>query len=289
MNLDGLYTETTVIWDNQLTRDQLIINGRSAETFARDRVSTHLDFIRRRLGLSAHAQVKSANNFPMGAGIASSASSFAALTVAAVAAAGFELLERELTTIARLGSGSASRSIPAGFVEWYAGATHEESYAVSFAPPNYWELTDIIAIISDEHKAVISSDGHRSANSSDLQSARVVGAVERFETCKQAVLSRNFETFAEVVERDSNLMHAVMMTSRPPLFYWQPATLMVMETIRRWRAEGLEVCYTLDAGPNVHCICLRNSIELVSQRLRTMSGVVDIRVANVGGPATVIA
>jgi diphosphomevalonate decarboxylase len=225
----------------------------------------------------------------MGAGIASSASSFAALTVAAVAAAGANLSERELTTIARLGSGSASRSIPTGFVEWYTGTKHEDSYATSFASPDHWELIDVIAIISSEHKSVTSSDGHSSAKTSDLQDARVAGVIERFTICKEAILGRDFETFAEVVERDSNLMHAVMMTSRPPLFYWQPATLTVMDHIRRWRSEGIHVCYTLDAGPNVHCICLRDSVDIVSQRLQSLSGVQSIRIANIGGPATLIA
>lgn len=288
INLEGVYTHTTVTWDEQLANDQLVINQTPAEPKAVTRVSAHLDYIRNRLGITAFAQIRSANNFPMGAGIASSASSFAALTVAAVAAAGTNLSERELSTIARLGSGSASRSIPTGFVEWHTGTTHEESYAVSFASPDHWELVDVIAIISSEHKSVTSSEGHPSAKTSELQDARVAGAVERFNTCKQAILNRDFETFAEVVERDSNLMHAVMMTSRPPLFYWQPATLTIMDHIRHWRAEGINACYTLDAGPNVHCICLRDSVDIVSQRLQELSGVQSIRVAAIGGPATVI-
>jgi diphosphomevalonate decarboxylase len=289
INLDGLHTNTTVIWDERLASDELFINQAPAESKALNRVSAHLNYIRDRLGITSFAQVRSVNNFPMGAGIASSASSFAALTVAAVAAAGGNLSEKELTTIARLGSGSAARSIPTGFVEWHTGTKHEDSFAASFAPPDHWELIDVIAIISSEHKSVTSSEGHPSAKTSDLQDARVAGAIKRFNTCKQAIFDRDFETFAEVVERDSNLMHAVMMTSRPPLFYWQPATLTVMDHIRHWRAEGVNVCYTLDAGPNVHCICLRDSVDVVSQRLQALSGVQSIRVAKIGGPAKLIA
>jgi len=288
MNLEGVYTETTVKWDDKLDPDQLLLNEFPIRGSALDRVVTHLDYIRKRVGIKMRASVESKNNFPMGAGIASSASSFAALTLAAVTATGATISERELTTIARLGSGSASRSIPGGFVEWRTGRNHEESYASSFATSDYWDLIDVIAIVSSEHKTVGSSAGHQSANTSDLQSARVSGAIDRFETCKQAILSRNFELFAEVVERDSNLMHAVMMTSVPPLFYWQPATLAVMNHVRQWRDEGLSVCYTLDAGPNVHCICLRNSAQLVSERLKSLSGVEDIRIAGVGGPARII-
>ncbi len=288
MNLDGIYTETQVRWDDTLTSDELVLNTQPTTGQALARVSEHLTFIRNRLAITSFAHVESANNFPMGAGIASSASSFAALTLAAIKATGGDLSEAELTSIARLGSGSASRSIPSGFVLWHMGDSHETSYAESFAMPDYWDLVDVIAIISGEHKAVGSRQGHTSANTSDLQIARVNGAGERLKICQQAILSRDFGTFADVVEYDSNLMHAVMMTSRPPLFYWLPTTLTVMDAVRHWRANGVNVCYTLDAGPNVHCICLRADAELVADDLRQINGVLAVRTASVGGSAHLI-
>jgi diphosphomevalonate decarboxylase len=287
MNLDGVFTRTSVQWDETLEGDCLILNGREDNGDALKRVSQHLDILRRSAGIEGYACVESVNNFPMGAGIASSASSFAALTVAAAAAAGLNLSERELTTLARLGSGSAARSIPSGYVIWHTGETHEESFAESIAAPDYWELVDVIAIVSEEHKAVGSKQGHTSARTSDLQAARVQGAFERFEICQRALLERDFTTFAEVVERDSNLMHAVMMTSRPPLFYWLPATLAVMEQVRRWRTDGLKVCYTLDAGPNVHCICLAADADQVADALTRVSGMKDVRRASAGGGAVI--
>lgn len=288
MNLNGLYTQTTVIWDEDLPGDSFHFNGAEEAGRGLERVSAHLDIIRERLGTASSARVVSANNFPTGAGIASSASAFAALTLAAVTAAGAALDERELTTLARLGSGSAARSIPAGFVEWHTGDTHEDSYAESVAAPDYWDIVDVIAVVSAEHKTVGSYQGHHSAATSDLQAARVAGAEERLRVCREAILSRDFATFAEVVERDSNLMHAVMMTSRPPLFYWQPATLAVMEQVRRWRAQGLNVCYTLDAGPNVHCICVRSDAAEVSEGLQNLSEVIEVRTAQAGGAAQII-
>ncbi len=288
MNLGGLYAETVVSWLEAGGGDSFRLNGRDERGAALERVSAHLDALRRRLGVDSPARVESSNNFPTGAGIASSAAAFAALTVAAVAAAGATLSERELTTLARLGSGSAARSVPTGFVEWHAADTHEGSYAESIAEPDAWELVDVIAVVSREHKPVGSSAGHRSANTSDLQAARVAGAEARLETCKQAVLDRDFAAFAEVVEHDSNLMHAVMMTSRPPLFYWLPPTLTIMDSVRRWRAEGLQVCYTLDAGPNVHCICARSDAEEVSNRLHALSEILDVLHAPPGANATVI-
>lgn len=288
MNLEGIYTETRVSWDPELSSDGLMLNGEMASGYALERVSAHLDLIRERIGLSDKAQVISSNNFPTGAGIASSASAFAALTLAATTAAGLSLTERELSTLARIGSGSASRSIPAGFVEWHKADTHEGSFSESIAGTEHWNLVDVIAIVSTAHKAVGSREGHPSADTSDLQPARVANARLRLDVCKQALFERNFRTFAEVVEHDSNLMHAVMMTSRPPLFYWLPATLAIMAQVRQWRADGLAVCYTLDAGPNVHCLCLKQDVEQVRSGLLEMQGVEEVRLAGPGGAAEIL-
>jgi diphosphomevalonate decarboxylase len=288
MNLDGLYAQTSVLWGDTQSEDVFILNDAEQSGESLRRVSAHLDILRKRLNISSSAEVRSSNNFPIGAGIASSAAAFAALTVAGVAASGEKLSERELTTLARIGSGSACRSVPTGFVEWHKGETHEESFANSIATPDHWELVDVIAVVSKAHKNVGSKVGHRSARTSDLQQARIDGAQARFDQCKAAILARDFASFADVVEEDSNLMHAVMMTSRPPLFYWLAPTLSIMEHVRHWRADGVQVCYTLDAGPNVHCICVREAAEFVSQQLKAMSEVLDVRVANVGQGAVII-
>jgi diphosphomevalonate decarboxylase len=287
MNLDGLYTETTVTWNDDLTHDELVLNGEVAAPRAIERVEAHLDALRERTGITGFAHIISSNNFPMGAGIASSASAFAALTAAAITAAGMRLSERELTTLSRLGSGSAARSIPGGFVEWHTAQTHSESFAESIAGPEYWDIVDIIAIVSGTHKTVVSQQGHRSAHTSDLQTARLAGAAKRVEICKAAILERNFSTFVDVLEQDSNLMHAVMMTSKPPLFYWLPETLTVMDAVRRWRANGLQVGYTLDAGPNVHCICIRHDADQVISGLKMLSDNIEIRIAQPGGPTVI--
>jgi diphosphomevalonate decarboxylase len=289
MNLDGLFTETTVIWDDAQEKDTLVLNNQAEEGQPLTRVVKHLNRIREDIpNLPKYATVISTNNFPMGAGIASSASSFAALTVAAVSAAAITLPEKTLSVLARLGSGSASRSIPAGFVEWHKGTDHESSYAESIAPPDYWDLVDVIAVVSVSHKKVGSTEGHQSAHTSDLQPGRLAHIDKRLKVCKEALLRRDFQSFAEVVEEDSNLMHSVMMTSHPPLFYWQPASISIMQSVKHWRDEGLQVCYTLDAGPNVHCICIRKDVTQVIDRLKTLSGILDIRVAGAGRGAHLV-
>jgi diphosphomevalonate decarboxylase len=287
MNLAGLETVTTVEFRPGLAEDEVVIGGEAQAGAAKARVSAHLDHIRARAGLTTRARVTSRNNFPAGAGIASSASAFAALTVAGAAAAGLTLTERELSALARLGSGSAARSIPAGFVEWQLGDAPEASFAFSVAPPDYWALRDVVAVISKAHKAVGSTGGHALAGTSPLQAARVASAPERLRVCREALLARDFAALAEVVEADSNLMHAVMMTSTPPLYYWEPMTLGIMKAVREWRAEGVPVCFTIDAGPNVHCLCPAEAAPEVERRLRTL-GVTEILTAGAGGGARLV-
>jgi len=285
MNLDGLFTRTTVTFSASLETDSLRINERSVFGPGLDRVTHMLDLIRALAKIDQYAEVSSRNNFPSGAGIASSASAFAALALAGSQAAGITLTERELSRLARRGSGSACRSIPGGFVEWVSGELEDGSYAQSIAGPDHWDLVDCVAIVSEGHKMTGSTQGHALASTSPLQAARVADATRRLDICRNAILECDFASFAAIVELDSDMMHAVMMTSNPALFYWQPTSLAVMAAVREWRLDGLDVCYTVDAGPNVHLICRREQAKIVERRARRIEGVKDVLVAMVGGPA----
>jgi len=287
MNLEGLFTRTTVSFQPSLPFDELIINGREVTGKGLERVSAILDLVRATAGMKANAEVMSENNFPSGAGIASSAAAFAALALAASKAAGLDLSEAELSRLARRGSGSAARSIPSGFVEWKMGTGDEDSFAVSIAPPEHWDLADCVAIVSASHKKTSSTEGHALAGTSPLQKARVEDAPRRLDLCRNAILRRDFDALAEIIELDSDMMHAVMMTSNPPLMYWQAATVEIFHAVREWRASGLPAAYTVDAGANVHVICLSGQAGEVEKRLRELPGVRDVLVAGVGGPARV--
>ncbi len=288
MNLEELSTKTEVVFHPSLKADQLILNREKSSPNAQTRVSRFLDKVRALAGIRTFAEVKSENNFPVGAGIASSAAAFAALALAASAAAGLQLDEAALSRLARLGSGSACRSIPGGFVEWAAGKDEQSSFAFSIAPPEHWQLSDCIAILSQEHKPVGSTQGHRLAETSPLQAARIADAPRRAALCRDAILQRDFEKLAAITEEDSDLMHAVMMTSHPALFYWQPSTLRIIQAVRTWRKHGLPVCYTIDAGPNVHVITLKEKTAEVKNRLQKLRGVQEVLTASVGGAAHLI-
>jgi len=289
MNLGDLHTITNVQFDNKLPVDMVVINGQPLpmNSPALERVTSQLDLIRRSAKLWLRAKIDSSSNFPVGAGIASSASAFAALTVAAAAAAGLDLDEATLSRLARRGSGSASRSVPMGFCQWLTG-DDDSSIASSIAPPNHWELRDVVAIVSAAHKTVGSTGGHPLAATSPLQAVRVATATDRFNVCREAILARDLATLGTVMEEDAVIMHAVMMTSRPPLYYWNAATMSVIHAVQQWRADGLPVYFTIDAGPNVHLICEAAHAETVMAQARQLPGVSDVLVSGVGGPARLV-
>jgi diphosphomevalonate decarboxylase len=288
LTLDSLTIETAVDFSPDLAEDTAVIDRAPAPSDALRRISRHLDSIRSLAHISTRAAVSSTSNFPMGAGLASSAAAYAALTLAAASAAGLSLASDQLSRLARRGSGSACRSIFGGYVEWLSGGSDDESFAHPLAPPDHWRVLDLIAIVSEEHKATGSTSGHALASTSPLQAARVADTPRRLDICRTAISQRDFPALAEIVELDSNLLHAVMLTSRPALQYWLPATLTLMDAIRRWRADGLAVCYTIDAGPNVHCLCLPDDASHLLRLISSLPGVHRVLSAGPGPAAALV-
>ncbi len=289
MTLGGLETWTSLTFDDALSEDIFELDGHLADRDSRWRVSAHLDRIRKITNTTAHARIVSQNSFPSSAGIASSASGFAALTLAASGALGLDLTPRQLSILARKGSGSAARSVFGGFVEWRRGDDDDSSFAEQLWPPDHWDLVDWIAVVENRPKSTGSSEGHRLAASSPLQEARLAGAPTRLAECRSALDECDFHRLAGVVELDSNMMHAVMMTSSPPLLYWAPESISLMQDIVAWRAEGLDVCYTLDAGPTVHCVTTAEHAPQLEALLRSHDGVRALYRGNPGPAARLLA
>lgn len=273
MNLSEVFTITRVRFNNKLKRDTVHIDGKPAKEEDKHRVITHVNRIRRLGKIEAPVEVESNNNFPSGTGMASSASGFAALTMAATAAANLKLSEKQLSILARLGSGSACRSIPDGFVEWKMGKNSDDSYAVSIFPPNHWKIRDAIAVVGENTKKVSSTEGHALSESSPFFRARIKGIKQKEIDMKKAIRDKNFVEFGEILEAEAVNMHAVMMTSTPALYYWTPETLRVMFAVQDWRDEGIRCYFTIDAGPNVHVICPVENVNVIQRKLRLTSGV----------------
>jgi diphosphomevalonate decarboxylase len=292
MNLSAALTTTTVTFLDDLDADDVVLNGLAADAVTRQRVSAHLDRVRALAGLGARARVVSSNSYPTAAGVASSAAAFAALSLAATAAVDLDLSERALSILARKGSGSACRSIPDGFVEWTRGEDDASSWACSLAPLDHWRLCVITVSPTQTPKAVPSLIGHRAARTSPLYDQRRDSAEGRLHTVRQAIADRDLEALGMAAEREAAWLHAVAMTStvadRPWLsgiYYMTPLTVRLIHAIQRWRAAGLAVYFTLDAGPAVHLICEESSERLVLDALDSLSDLGKIqRLVSYPGP-----
>ena len=275
MNLSGLSTVTTVEFDRKYAKDEVTINGVQNEKESL-RVIKHLDRIRNLAKISDKAKIVSLNNFPTATGLSSSASGFAALTIAGCAAAGLTLNTRELSILARQGSGSACRSIPDGFVEWVDGNTNDTSYAKSIFPSDYWDLIDIVTIVSDERKDVSTSEGQKRVGTSPFMSTRLKLLPDKIMKCKKYIKERDFTSFGELIESEALELHAIMLTSQPSLIYWLPATVRVMKLVKKWRQDGLPVYFTVNTGQDIHLICEKKDVASLEERLKTVQDIKKI-------------
>ncbi len=232
--------------------------------------------------------LESYNNFPTAAGLASSASGFAALVTAADGLLGTHLADRQLSVIARMGSGSAARSLFGGFVRMHRGerADGSDAHAEQHAPPSHWPLSVVIAVTSQDRKHVNSTDGMgRSKMTSPYHDAWIETTEADIDHCLRAIDQRDFEQLAQLSEHSCLKMHASMMATRPPLLYWNPTTLAVIQEIMALRRSGVGVFFTVDAGPQVKAICLPEDAEQVSQHLSGMDGVLSVQRTGLGAGA----
>ncbi len=269
MNLSDLTTTTTVEFGSQYAEDSVVINDGIDDIQSR-RVIKHLDLIRKKSGLKLRAKVVSINNFPDGTGLSSSASGFAALTLSATKAAGLNLDEKELSILARLGSGSACRSIPDGFVEWVGES------AKSLYSPDYWNIVDVVSIVSSDKKEISSTDGQKFAKTSPFFQTRLNNINEKIAQFKKALKSKNFTEFGEIVESEALELHAIMLTSTPSLIYFQPETIMMMKWVKKWRNEGLEVYFTVNTGQDIHLIVEEKNREKLIKKLEEIKEIKKI-------------
>jgi diphosphomevalonate decarboxylase len=263
MNLSNLLTTTTVAFASSLKEDTIILNGKE-EQAASHRAIQHLDLVRNLAKIKTKAKVVTENNFPTGTGLSSSASGFAALSVAAAAAAGLNLLEKDLSILARMGSGSACRSIPDGFVEWLDGDTSDASTAVSLYPHDYWDIVDIVAIVNVGPKDIATTEGQKSASTSPFFQVRLAHMRERINRMKKIMKEKDFQAFGELVEEEALELHAIMLTSRPSLIYWLPGTVRMMRQVKKWRNDGLHVYFTVNTGQDIHLICQKKDAKKVA-------------------------
>jgi len=285
ITLDALWSDTQIEFDATLDRDYLELDGKSRAAEL-ERVSSCLDILRARAGVGSRARVISSNNFPTAAGLASSASGFAALVAAADRALDLNLSKRELSIVARRGSGSAARSIYGGFVEMHRGDNPDgtDSFAEPMEPPEYWPLEVLVGITSTVEKDVSSGQGMQaSARASAYYDAWVSSHAVDMALARAAIRARDFSALADVSEQSCLKMHAAALATRPPLIYWNGTTVEGMKRIRSLRSSGVPVFFTIDAGPQLKAICEPAYRGQVLDALRDTPGIADVIVSGIGG------
>jgi diphosphomevalonate decarboxylase len=287
ITLDTLTTTTTVRFDESLSEDQLSFAGRREPSMV-SRVSACLDDLRRLAGSSLHAEVTTDNDCPTAAGLASSASGFAALVTAADAALGLGLARGELARVARRASGSAARSLFGGFVELSLVDGGLETETQQLADASDWPMRVVVAVTSTAPKAVGSTAGMLlTEETSPFYAQWVATSPADLLAARCAVEARDFEALAAVSEASCLKMHAVMLAAQPGLVYWNGATVDCIRAVRDLRASGVPVFFTIDAGPQVKAVCLPEACERVRRELQQVPGVRELLECGLGDGARV--
>lgn len=284
LTLDAMKTTTRVSFDETLVEDSLRLAGKELSGRSRTRVYALLDEVRALAGISARAIMDSHNDFPTASGLASSASGFAALALAAQAAAGLNLEPSQISALARRGSASAARSIYPGFAELLAEADAAAPLEVDDFP-----VRMLVAVVTLGVKETASTDGMlHTQNTSPYYPAWVALAPGLFAEAKQALLRRDLQVLGECMEQSTLAMHASMWAARPALMYWRDASLRVVEAVKALRARGVPAFFTMDAGPHVKVLTSADEALRVQTELAQIPGVVRVLVSAPGPAATLV-
>lgn len=263
-------TTTTVTVDSALTADRFTLNGVAMDAAGTRKVSAFLDIVRQMAGSKHFANVVSHNDGPTAAGLASSASGFAALAAAAAHAYGLQLTERNLSRLARRGSGSASRSVFGGLAIWHAGTDDASSYAEPISAGKL-NLAMVMAVIDAGQKSISSREAmQRTVQTSPFYAAWVEQNQKDLVAMQQAIAAADFTRMGELTESNALRMHATMLGAVPPVRYMAAATMHVLDEVQAMRQQGLPAYATMDAGPNVKVLCQAQDAPAVADRLNAL-------------------
>lgn len=286
LTLEALRTTTQVTFTPGLEQDELRLNGELAPPEATARVHELLERVRREASSTLYARVSSVNEFPTAAGLASSASGFAALALAARHAAGLDCALDRVSALARASSVSAARSLFGGFVTLEAGAEH----AVPFTPgPAANELCMVVALTQRGSKAIGSTRGmlHTQETSPYYESWRAT-APRLYAAQREQLAQGDLEALGASVEQSALMMHASMLAARPALIYFAPATLAAMQCVYELRRAGAFAYFTMDAGPHVKVLTLDAQRAAVAAALSAVPGVHQVIVSRPGPGARLV-
>lgn len=283
LTLDQFYTDTDVDFDARYGQDQLFIDGQAVDYDKMGKVVRVLNRVRQLTGIHLPAKVVSSNHVPMSAGLASSASAFAALATASAAAAGLHLSRRDLSSLARRGSGSATRSIYGGLVQWHRGHDDESSFAEPIMENVDFGL-EMMAILIDTKRKNVSSRGgmQQSVVSSPYYPTWRKIVAHDMDSIKKAIAAHDINQIGHIAETNALRMHALTISADPGFTYFNGETINTMNLLNNLRSDGLNCYYTMDAGPNVKVIYDHRDREKILAKLTPIFGSDRLVVAEPG-------
>ncbi len=288
VTLKDLYAHTTVDFSKNYDKDIFILNGREFRVGTEEHEYTELflSLVRKIAKSKLRAKVVSNNNFPTAAGLASSAAGFAALAAATNEALKLGLDKKKLSMLARRGSGSATRSIYSGFVKWRKGKKEDgtDSYAKQIADAKYWpDFRIIVCITTKEEKKIKSRAGMaQTVATCPVYNGWLKASKDDLKNIEKAITKKDFTLLGKTAERNCLKMHAIMMTTTPPIFYFNKPTIDVMQSVLGWRKEGIECYFSIDASPQVKIICLEKNVKKIKEKCKNLKGIKKIIVTKPG-------
>ena len=276
IGLSELETITTVSLSEEKV-DCFFLNKQKLYPHKNDKLFNFISFIKNEFSINYNFIIHSQNNFATSAGMASSASGFSALTLAILQFCNIILSTKELSQIARRGSGSACRSIYGGFVFWNKGNQEDgsDSYAEQLFSNIFFQQIRIISVeVSTNTKHISSTIGMDiTVQTSHLYKQWVKDSNIRLQNIISAITNKDFSHIGFLAEEDCKQMHEAMKTSRPSICYWSPKTLKIISSISYLRKNGIECYFTIDAGPNVFVLCIDKDVNYITNYLKSVNNV----------------
>lgn len=288
LTLDALYTETEVSFiEDENDGDIFYLDSKLQDEGQHKKLSKYIDIFRQLSGVKKSVLVKSFNHVPTAAGLASSASGFAALAMGLNKLFNLNYSQEEVSKLARRGSGSASRSIFGGFVEWVKGDNNDNSFSRKIDDAE-WDIAMIILVLKTDKKEISSRVAMKQTiETSPLYEANVKSSEKDLINIKQAIKNHDFSTIGKIAEHNAMKMHATMLSSNLPIIYFKEDSIRAIEKIKSMRTNDYDIYYTMDAGPNVKILCRKSETKKIVEELKKEFDESKIIISNIGSDATV--
>lgn len=279
MTLDKFYTDTSI---EVADKNVFYLNGKKQTDESSKRVFAYLELLKQKFGINDLLAVNSINHVPTAAGLASSSSAFAALASAFCAYYNINVDQKELSRLARLGSGSASRSIYGGFAIWQKGHDDESSFAYALDEHPKMDLHLLAVELNQNKKKISSTRGMQDAQSSPFFEPWIARNELELKEMIAAIQANDFSKLGSLAELNASEMHAINLTANPPFTYFEPDTIKAIKLVQNLRQQGIECYYTIDAGPNVKVLCQLKNVKDIKEHFESCFNNVNIVDASFG-------